>query len=327
MKIILDPSLERVIPRVAALDPRFLANRLAPKLNERPDTSYKFLHATLHEDTEWLHQGFLGLVSYAYSNHEKLRIGPHDLWFIVMTELAKYVNNNSEQCRPLFTSAAGKTDIVVQTDDITEIDPVKIIEALGAHVPPQSLAAFMPKLSTASPEANVAMCAAFADAVQTYYSYMTFLCGIPEIEVTGTEQDWRSCNNSIDQLLELFSSVGADPVKKYLNSVNFIFSKIYVQVSETDAIDHKFWRGIFTSRNVGSGGELNISGWITRLFMRQPEVPKLENFVSTYASFPYKNLETGREFKATYGAFSQVRTPDGFIEAGYGSFVFEHLKE
>lgn len=332
MRITLDPSLKQTNPRshdLASWMDR-LAASVIPYEKRR---QVVFLHADLPEATEHLHRGYVGLLAEAYSRHEKVRVAPHDLWFLVLTQLAKAVNKDPGRYRPLFTTSAEKVEISVPTDDVTTIDPTSLIEQLAACVP-TDVTAFLPALSTADATVVVAMHAAFCDVVQSYYDYTTFLCGIPELEVTGTIADWSTLMLSATALSSAFLNVGATKVVAYLAKVHGIFATIANEVlHETLRAQGQdvppnldFWRGIFTARNLGSGGELEVKGWIRDLFLEQPQLAKLENFTTTYAVLPYRNLETGRRFQATYGAFSQLRSPDGVLYAGYGHLTHERLK-
>lgn len=328
--VVLNHELQRNAMLPLNLNPVALAQRVAPKKSKwEVDPAYTFLYATLPAGTERFHCGYLDLVSFAYSNHEKLRVTPHDLWFIVLTELAKYVNKNSEQCRELFTAAGSeKTEIVVFTNDPGTINPLALIQELTARVP-TNIDAFIPSLSTMDENVYIAFCAAFADAVQSYYSYSTMLCGIPEIEVTGTFEDWYRCVDSIKALGAIFLQINAEQVVRYLITVGDIFAKIAYDVAgdgdSYESPNTAFWKDIFTSKNIGSGNDLVISGWIKDLFLYQPSLAKLENFSSAYATFPYKNLDTGRQFRAAYGAFSQLRSSCDFIYSGYGSVIHERI--
>ena len=290
----------------------------------------KHLYTDFPAELEKAHHGFVGLLSTAYSNHEKIAIAPHDLWFIFLTELAKIVNSNSAVCKPLFTRAEGdeKIRILVPTADITKIDANAVMDVLHGLVP-TDVNMFIPQLSTSTPEVKMAMSATFADMVQSYYSYETMMCGIPEVKITGTFADWRAMVVACSNLASTFAGIGLIEVMEYVLRVGDIFVTIaahkgdYLTAQPESPED--WHRGIFTSKNIGSGSELQIDGWITQLFFKQHPINKLANFTSTYGVIPYVNTETGRQFKSAHGAFAQLRDDEGFIYAGYTQSVYEVL--
>ena len=270
---------------------------------------------------EELRDVYLDLLAFAYSRHEVVRVSPHDLWFVFLGEVAKIVNKNSDSCRPLFTTSDEKIKILVPTDDPTTIDPMLIMAHLQRLVPTDARL-FVPTLSTMTPDVTVAMAAMFADAVQSYYNYCTFMCGIPAIEVTGTVQDWRTVTENAIRIGELLKSVNLQQAAAWCAKVSALFATIGGQVMSGE-VSVSFWRDIFTTKNHGSGGQLKLSGWITDLFFEKPEDRKLENFMSSNAVLPYESIETGRRFKAVYGAFEQHRTPAGVLYAGYAHHIYE----
>lgn len=326
MKIILDPTLKRIPPYKPPEYPRMLqdhAHNVANALgfNRWQSPQMTWLGSNLDPDMERTQLGFIGLVSEAYNHHEKLRVTPHDLWFVVMSQIAKIVNSNSDACRPLFSRSDEKIEIMVPTDDVTAIDPVRLMMYL-ANLVPTNGKLFVPELSTADLHVKMAMAAVFADAVQSYYDYSTFCCGIPEIEVTGTTEDWQLLDKNSMAIAELFKGVGLEKASQYMVKQAGLFATIGAQVMSGE-VSVDFWKDIFRSKNIGSGGELEINGWITTLFYDPPRLKKIDNFQFTLASFDYSNKETGRKFKTAYGAFEQLRSPKGFIYSGYGNLVFE----
>lgn len=284
-----------------------------------------YIGSEFYPDMEQTHLGFLSIMAHAYSQHEKLRIAPHDLWFIVLTEIAKIINKSPETYRDLFTRSSDKIEITVQTDDVTTIDPAALMDQL-VHLVPTDTTIFLPRLSTMDSDVNVAFMAVFCDMVKEYYSYSTFMCGIPEIELTGTEEDWSELVYCVASLaVNVF--VDRDPkATKYLIQVGDLFDNILNQVKAGEA-DVDFWKDIFRSKNVGSGGELLINGWITKLFVETHQVPKLENFTGTFGVIPYTNLNTGRRFKAAHGSFTHRRDENDFIYASYDRVIFEDMSK
>lgn len=330
MQIILNPDLEKYTPseqRLAwiaeqkKLAVANLSNKLMWKLKEsNKDKAFAFIGSNINMDeVENLQLGYLGMLSQSYSNHEKIEIAPHDIWYLILSEIAIIIKANTEACRPLFTSSQEKIDISVPVDDVTKIDLALVVTELRKLIP-VDVDIFVPKLSTSTPDAQIAMYAALCDGVSAYYSYSTFMCGIPEIRLTGTRQDWLSLLQRAGIIAAMFGTVGLFPAVEYMIRVGDILDKIQCSF---DIVDAEFWKDIFRSKNVGSGGELTINGWITDLYYEKRDMKKLENFMTAVTIVPYKNLGTGREFKGIYGAFECVRTDDDFLRAGYSNLIFE----
>lgn len=305
-------------------NPSFFSNEalihsLKLKLPKLENHGFNLL-TQLPENMVAINHGFLGLVSDCYSNHRKLEIAPHDIWYLVMTQIAAAIKKNVEACRPLFTKEADSVTITVVTDDVTTISLESVIEQLKNLVP-VDINLFVPEFSTLTQSSRMACYAAICDGLQVYYNYMTMMCGIPEIRLTGTLEDWQLMQTNFGKISKLFNSVNLVDFSQYLSRVEVLVGNMIQSSFIKPDVD--FWYNIFSRKNVGSGAEFVISGWITEFFFEKCKVAKLENFASTISIVPYTNAETKRRFLGVNGAIMQKRTEDGFVHCDYGQLIFE----
>jgi AraC-like DNA-binding protein len=314
MRIILDASLKPLnMPEFTD----YAVNQLTQQLAKRHELKgAKCLGMTLADGTIGVQQGFVSLLSLAYSRHRKIEIAPHDLWFIVLGDLARHVNMNSSKFRHLFTRSAEKQTILVSTDDVTQLPYDQVITELKGRVP-SDMSAFIPTLSTMGESENMAMHAMFCDMVKTYYSYMTFCCGIPEVKVTGTKADWEQLCSMSDRVADLCNE---NKLNAYMKRVKSVFASLR---DLSDSEIHTQWmRSIFTAKNVGSGGQLEIDGWIRELFLENTS-RRLEAYQFSTACVPYENANTGRKFSAVVGGFSRCLTSEQFLSCQYEQIIYE----
>lgn len=315
MQIILNPALTKK----EGWEPRpNTIKSLVDTIGHRLGKGHTFVSSTLRDDSE-KQLGFMKTLSRSYSRHDKIEIAPHDIWYIVLSELAEVIKKNQEICRPLFTRSSEKIEILVPVKDVTKIDLHEVVDSLRGLIP-VDVTVFLPELSTTTPSAKLALYAALCDGVSGYYDYSTYCCGIPEIRLRGTRYDWNTLYESARSISDMFDSVKLDKAVEYLNRVAVILDDIR-QSFDTDKTE--FWKNIFTQKNIGSGGELEINGWITRLYFEPRLLKKIETFMVTNTIVSYKNLDTGRKFKGVYGAFETIRTPDDFLSAEYSNLIFE----
>ena len=259
--------------------------------------------------------GFLGMIATAYSNHTPVAIAPHDIWFMLMTEVAKVIRDNVEASRSLFTISDSRIEIAVETTDPTDLTANldKFEEKLRKLVP-VDIDAFIPKFSTDTVASRLATMAAFMDGVQHYYEYMMFCCGIPAIKILGTIDDWQLAKARFSEIAAMFESVGVD-ISAWLARVDSCFDNILSSLNGEDRSD--WWSQIFTQTKVGSGGQLKIDGWIVGLYYKQ--APGLiETFGYSWATVPFKNLhEPDKDYRSIHGPFKKVRDSDGFVYCEY----------
>lgn len=267
--------------------------------------------------------GLVGLLSTCYSWHRRITIAPHDLWYVVLTEIANAINEDHETFRYLFTRSKEQQAILVPGDD--RLNYLEVVDQLRSRMP-LSPELFVFDLSTMGPAEHRAMASALCDGVQRYYSFMTFACGLPEISVTGTVQDWETMIIKLETIRIEFASV-TKMLDLYFVRVLNLFGCILNSIQcGSDEQPRKFWESIFSQHNVGSGSQKEISGWIRDLFVKN-RVGRLESFTHTRSLVPYKNLETGIEYVAVLGAHSVGRDARGFMHTIYNETIFKKVDD
>ncbi len=314
--VVLNAGLQ-VFP-VPVLDPKYAAWREQAIKRHTDQVAYaideKNTYAVIRRP-DVRTDSFLDVVSDAYNRHESVSIAPQDLWYIVLTEIAAAVNAQPDQYRALFTRAEGKVQLMVPTDDPTEL-PLDLIEAKLRQQVPVDMGLFLPEFSTHTAMSRTACVAAFADAAKSYYGYGTFMCGIRAVEFRGSEDDWLMF---VERTMDLRQALPS--LTKWLTKV----TDRARQIAELHrGGDEAFVKDIFRSQNVGSGGELKLNGWLPKEFFREGggQNPLLKNWPKTWSIVPFKNFDTGREFADVFGCFD-VQDVGGFQVAGYDRFTFE----
>jgi hypothetical protein len=115
------------------------------------------------------------------------------------------------------------------------------------------------------------------DTFQGYFEYeMQCGCGIPEVTVLGTPEDWGSMIQRVRHLSEFGLERWSDVLTPVLN-----------KVADTAAgkIDAEFWRSFF--RYQSGSGPAELTGWILTLFpylMSDPQTGELmpNDYLSTW---------------------------------------------
>jgi hypothetical protein len=279
--------------------------------------------ASTHGEPMFHTLGFVGLLSEAYSAHLPVVVAPHDFWFIANTELAAIVAKNPEQFRHVFTaSESGKETLMIPTGDVTRIDYRALTELLDEKIPSKRIHELMlPELTTIDASVFYALCATLADTCQHYYDYMTMMCGIPKIKVRGEESDYRLLAAASRELAKILSF--STEAFGYYDRIAGLFDRMadtFVRGPEESA---EFWRAIYTQKNVGSGRQLDIDGWIRDFFSKRPR--RLESFHTSIAAVLYQNLETQNEYLSLVGAFTAFQDSEGFWRVNFQEAVFQKV--
>ena len=101
---------------------------------------------------------------------------------------------------------------------------------------------------------------AFMDAVKHFYSFTTgSRCGIPHIEIEGTQADWQQLLASLSALDDL----GLTPWKKQLQNILGHFCSAF-----DGEFDTEFWQGIYLIHGSRMSGQATtVSGWLSQLLL------------------------------------------------------------
>lgn len=278
-----------------------------------------------HERTQ---KGFANVVASAYSSHLGLVVHPHDIWYVVLSNIAAIVGAKPENYREIYTATAeGKQEILVPTNGTQEIDVNALILKLDECMP-VDISLFLPDLSTATPMAKLAMSCAVLDAAKHYYDYGMFCCGIPFIDLRGTWDDWNTMFTNLMNIGFVANGGQDDPVTraKVTPLTNYIAKacRVILEIKNSFHKDQtEFWNDIFTKQNVGSGGDLKITGWICDLYHNVKQGSLIRSFHDAVSQFPYVDKSTKEHFMMFAGAFGS-NVVDGAIEIAYDRVIVKY---
>src|SRR5262245_39193450 len=198
----------------------------------------------------------------AFYGHHPLTIRPDDVWFCIAQGFAAHVNNNVEKLRSSFVMHAGKAKLVVKRQDFVlgqdnpwpEVFSAFSVQ-IGEHVG-RLKDVVSARFSTTTAIEAAAFDVCLMDTFQGYFDYeFEAGCGIPEITVLGTRDDWASMIPRVRQLSEYG-----------LEHWSAVLVPVLEKIADTAAgkIDRDFWLSFFRYESTSVGDEL--TGWILTLF-------------------------------------------------------------
>ena len=198
----------------------------------------------------------------AFYDHHPLIIRPDDIWFCIAKGAATHVAENSEALRSRFVAHGGKKKLLVTREDFELGRRNPWPEVFGAFS--EQIASEIPHLkdviglhfSTTTPIEAAAFNVCWMDAFQGYFEYeLAAGCGIPQIILLGTAEDWTSMIPHVHHLAQY-------GMEEWCATLIPILQKI----ADTAAgnIDREFWLSFF--RYLSASGPAELTGWIVTLF-------------------------------------------------------------
>lgn len=204
----------------------------------------------------------LGAAHVAFSQHRPLVLSPDMIWVTIVQGLAQHIKNHAEKLRSRFVGHAGKLTIQVERSDLVQGSPenawAEVIgdfsTAIRMHLGP-TYDDLISDFSTTGPVERTACEVALLDAFQPYFEYRVYcICGIPEITLEGTSDDWQRLRAKVE---------GLQPydLDWWLPTLRHICDQL-VRASQGD-VDLGHWKDIY-KRETAYGWD-TINGWLVQL--------------------------------------------------------------
>jgi hypothetical protein len=203
----------------------------------------------------------------SFAGHIPLSLRPDTIWYAIVHEVGVHVKQNSEQYAGLFTDTPGvQQTIEVRHDGLRYDAPSPWNEAiplfygqLEERIGTDKCELFVPKFTTTTVEDKVSTIVALMDVVSPYFKYEVHtMCHIPQVNLEGTAEDWRSLHDRTAQLRTMF-----DGLDGYFADLLDVLQEI-ANTAAGGTVDNEFWGSLYKF-NEQSGGQY-VTGWINALF-------------------------------------------------------------
>ena len=247
----------------------------------------------------------------AYADHRPIALSPDIIWNLIAQGFCQHINNNPEALRDrIVYHERGKIELSVMTKEELHSPNVKWDELLNtfdnmiAERTKDNLADVMrADFSTTDKTARIVSQMTLMSSVKAFFDYSVIYlsCGIPNITIEGTTDDWQKVLNKTQQLRKYDLNWWVDDLVPILNE--------FINASKGN-VNKVFWRNIVKKdrpeKYVGGGCSWDrpteLDGWFLK-FMPYDKKGKRTPQKVTYnykdmpsqvinVDFMYKNLET-----------------------------------
>ena len=221
------------------------------------------------------HSFYKGMIN-AYASHRGIVLSPDVIWLLISQGFAAHVNLNSEELRNKIVYHQGKKTLEVESHKnlLLETDKVNWDSIFGefekqirSNTKNNIADIITADFSTTGMTEKIASQITLMESVKSYFEYnlMTLGCGIPDITLTGTPDDWRKVREKAQSL----KGYGMD---WWIESLDPIL-KQFVDASEGKVVK-EYWMEMVGSakfRQTSCGmptdnTELKFDGWFTTFY-------------------------------------------------------------
>ena len=212
------------------------------------------------------HSFFQGMYQ-AYADHRPFVLSPDMIWLLISQGFARHINANQEAMRDYIVDFSGKQSLIVKTDKQLE-DPTlswneifpQFTEQIKKQVGNSLVETLTCNFSTTTPLEKIASEITIMESVKPYFEFIVIriVCGIPEITLEGTPEDW-------EKVLSKAKSLKGYKLEWWISELEPLL-KEFVKASKGE-INKGFWRNMFKYHSQKKYGAPNIiDGWIVKFF-------------------------------------------------------------
>ena len=214
--------------------------------------------------------GMFAAIFTAYSFHYRLRTSPDDWWFCVIKRVARAIDQNSSKAsvRNMFVDHEGKKTITVQVDDPTiyTVDYNFLFDQITKQIKenlkvPEFVDGVTADFGTTSAVQKIVSQITLMYSVNQYCNFRIMtLCGIPAVEMLGSEDDWMKLSSKLKVLRALLEPIESDLglSSKWWDLVQKVFWNL--QTTYRGNPDEDWWSHIMSyEESYGSGMYCSIN--------------------------------------------------------------------
>lgn len=215
--------------------------------------------------------GFVLAAHTAYQSHYPLKLSVSDFIVLIGQGLSRHINNNVEELRDQFVDFEGKETIEIRRDQFVmgqQNDWSTVFGEFADEIKKRIKADIydivIDDTSVATPTTRIVSEITLMDSMKGYFEYMvTTLCGIPQITLQGTKEDWEKLRQKVYNLKD-HNKDNSLKLDWWLDHLIPVIDKICDTAVNRKA-DKLFWSRFYKYETPGSGNAY-VSGWITVFF-------------------------------------------------------------
>ncbi|MEM7182542.1 MAG: DUF4419 domain-containing protein [Spirochaetota bacterium] len=204
----------------------------------------------------------------AYADHRPFVLSPDMIWLLISQGFSKHVNYNSEALRDQIVGFQDKTTLTVQYGEIAKQNPDKVWpliisefrKKMSEYTKGDLIEVLSANFTTTTEVEKIVNEITIMDTLKPYFKFVVemLICGIPEITLEGSVEDW-------EKIIAKIKALGKYNLSWWTNELLPILQKI--KRTANREIDVDFWRHMFKIHSVeGYGSEEYIDGWIVKFF-------------------------------------------------------------
>ena len=249
----------------------------------------------------------------AYANHRPVVLSPDMIWMLISQGFSHHLNFNSEKLKDKIVKPDIDTDITAyigeehKDKELSEIDWIDVISQFADGIAEKTnnnlYNTLVSDFSTTTITEKVASQITIMKSVESYFDFivMRIICGIPQVTLLGTPDDWRKVKDKTLQLEQYDLKWWTDRLIPILDE--------FIAASEGNA-NVDFWKDMVKIKKAEFCGDPELmNGWFITFYPYDAVGNRMDfNQINVYSklpseitkvSFDYKVVDTNNEVAET----------------------------
>ena len=202
----------------------------------------------------------------AYAEHRPFILSPDMIWLLISQGFAQHINANKEEMRSYFVNFSNKQSLIAQSKKSLN-DPTLVWEDIFSQFTGQikknvkgNLVELLTcNFSTTTLLEKTTSEITIMETMKPYFEFIVIyiVCGIPEITLEGTPEDW-------EKVLAKARELKGYKLEWWISELEPVLEE-FVKASK-GKVNKKFWCNMIKSHSKGCGSPEIIDGWIVKFF-------------------------------------------------------------
>ena len=240
----------------------------------------------------------------AYNKHWNLQTSPDDWWFCVIKRISLAIdaNGNKEVVRKLFVNHEGQKTLRVGVPNATIYDVDyssffnQVTDEIARNIKvPKYVDAVTADFTTTTPTTKIVSQLTVMSSVKKYFEFnMVCICGIPGVEMLGTDEDWEKLSKKLEALRVILKPI-EDEIglsKEWWSHAELVFQKLLDTYREQP--DKNWWDRILHEEGARFYGQIRgYTGWLVHFVEGTTRRVEHEDLTSGLVSVPLEISHPG----------------------------------
>lgn len=250
---------------------------------------------------------FLTGILTAYKQHRPFVLSPDIVWLLISQGFARHITNNAEALRSQIVNFKNKKKLTIVSNEIFIGNPnsnwesvfPQFTKQISDYTGKELTNILLSDFTTTTPTTRIVSEITVMEAVKAYFDYDVVVigCGIPQITIEGTVQDW-------EKVLEKTKYISRYKLEWWTNELQPILKQIIE--TKKGRFEKNFWMNMVKAHTLKEyGSPTSIDGWIIKFFPYTKEglrsglkpITKIDNLAPEIVKVPF-TLEDIRNKKS-----------------------------